>query len=181
MGALGGRGVLGLGQILDAVGLGLDQDDLAVGAHRAGHIEVERGFLSPTQIERGEVFLEALLVVFGEAAVGRRAGRQAVLGAIDVHVGLGVRIAPGVDDGHGGLRAALSGDVVGRGQVGRTVAPGRGVVLHRLEQGMSGAVGDDVGKAAGLAVGDQARANRDMIDIAGPLDRLGGRGERGRS
>ena len=84
----------------------MDQQDLAVRADRARHIEIERLLLGPASIRARRVGA-AVLVTDDQAAIGDGAGRQAKLAAIDLQIGLGVRIAKGVDD-----RDNLAGAVV---------------------------------------------------------------------
>src|SRR5207302_8685888 len=140
-----GRGLVDRGgQVRVAVVVRVDQEDLAVAADGRDHVEVERDLLRPTGVA-GWVGGAATLVDFAEAAVGGRARRQPVLGAVNGQVGLGVGVVVGVDDGDGlggGRRARES---VGAAEVGGTVA-GRSGRHVRVALG----VGDQLGVAASL-------------------------------
>src|SRR5205823_89074 len=111
MGAEVGGGVHRYAKVRVAVGVGFDEDDLAAGAHGAGHVEVERGLLGPAGALPGIGSLDAALVVLGEAAVRGRARRQAVGRPVNAEVPLGVVVAVGVDDRDDCRRDARAGHV----------------------------------------------------------------------
>src|SRR4029077_114824 len=86
-GAEPGRRVLGRVEAGVLVVGRLDQEDLAAGADGRGHLQIELGLERPALVVRWVAALRAGLVDLLEAAVGRGAGRQAVIGAIGAHVG----------------------------------------------------------------------------------------------
>ena len=88
---------------------------VAVRAQRGHCVEIERDLELPAGVDRRRVAGAAVLVVLGEAAVGRRARRQPELGAVGSQVGLGVWIVVRVDD-----RDGLAGPGILR-QVGKVV------------------------------------------------------------
>src|SRR5262249_50051031 len=81
-----------------------DEDDFAVRASGAGHIEVEGRLDRPIIAGRCVAWERGclpILVLDLEAAVRLGAGRQAELAAVYLEVALGVRVVEGVDDGDG--------------------------------------------------------------------------------
>ena len=80
---------------------GLDEEDLAIGAHGADHVEIDGSFDRPTGVRRSHrIRRQAIGVDHFEATVGRRAGRETELLAVDIHVRFGVRVVKAIDDGH---------------------------------------------------------------------------------
>lgn len=114
---VGGGGVLSLAEVVDTGRVGLDEQDVAGRAGGGDGVEVERGLHGPVGVLGREV-VPAVLVELGEAAVRRRAPGKAVGAAEDGQIGLGGRVAAGVDDGDRLARAAR-GQVVRRPEVVR--------------------------------------------------------------
>ncbi len=83
----------------------LHQQDLAVGAQRADHVDVERDLLLPRRVGR-RIVGSAGLVDLPEAAIRGGARRQAEMRAVGREVALGVRRVESVDDPDGPAGAA---------------------------------------------------------------------------
>src|SRR5712692_10198547 len=91
-----GVGVLGSvinggGQVREVVGVGFDQQDVAVGTDGAHHVQVERDLLGPIRTGPGRLGAAGLVHLF-EAAAGAGAGRQAEEVAVVGQVVLGLGI-----------------------------------------------------------------------------------------
>src|SRR5262249_51709696 len=121
----------------------LDEEDLALRADRRRHLDVERDLAGPALVGGRQRARLPRLVHLLEAAVGRRARRQAVLRAVDAEVLLGVRVVHRVDDRDGQARALRLIDLVGGDEIGRPEAARRGVrldqtLLRRAHAGVAG-------------------------------------------
>ena len=124
----GRRGVVGDEEAVVLVAVGLDEDELAGRAARARHVEVERCFHVPVIRRSGrrrQRARRARLVDLLEAAVRRGARGQAVLGAVDLEVRLGLRVVKRIYD-RNGPRTAGGGNLVGRLKVRRAEPGDRG-------------------------------------------------------
>ena len=87
------------------------EQDLAVGADGARHVEVERDLLGPSCVSP-RICRAPVLVHLAEAAVGRGARRQPELVSVHGEVALGVAIIVGIDDGDGLPGAPGGGELV---------------------------------------------------------------------
>ena len=105
--------VHGRTEVGEARRLGLDHHDLAVGAGGRDGVEIERLLLRPPDVVARQAGATGL-VDHAEAAVRRRTGRQAVLGAVDAQVALEVGVAVGVDDRDRPTAAAGAVEVIAR-------------------------------------------------------------------
>src|SRR4051812_16368978 len=168
LGAQGDGLVDRLAQVGHARRTRLDQQDLGVRGDGGDHVEVEGDLTGPAAVGGGQGGRGAGLGDLLEAAVGGRAGRQAVVAAVGGQVRGGVGVVVGVDDGDG-LAGAVGGGCVGQAvgvlEVARAVAGrarGGGVRLerlggHALQRGLllherGGATGDAQGVAGGVAL-----------------------------
>src|SRR5262249_17193072 len=133
-------------------GVALDEQDVAVKADGADHVDVQGLLTGPAAVGGGQGGGGAGLADLLEAAVGDRAGRQAVLGTVGGQVGGGVGVVVGVDDGHRQARSARRGQVVRAVQVGRAEAGGRGVRGHGVSELLRD-VGPPLGEAGDVAGG----------------------------
>ncbi len=100
----------------------LDQQDVAFGARRRDHVEVERDLTRPARVRFRIFFCFARLVDLFEAPARFRAFRHFVSFSIHFQVGVRVRIVERVDDHDRLARAAGFRHVVGGAQVSRREA-----------------------------------------------------------
>ncbi len=103
----------------------LDEQDVAQRADRRDHLDVEHDLACPAGIRGGQRARRPVLVDLAEAAVRRRAGRQAELAAVRGQVALRTGIVVGVDDRHRPAGAEARRDVVGAVDAGRPIAAHR--------------------------------------------------------
>jgi hypothetical protein len=116
------RRLHGRGEIGERVRVAFDKPDRAFRTHRTGHIEIERGFLCPTDILRRIASLHAVLIELLETAIRRRARRQAEVRTIDGEVGLRIVVAECVDYRDHGRGLAFLGDLVRITQIAGAVS-----------------------------------------------------------
>ena len=104
---------------------GLDEENLAGRANCGDHVQIERDLASPARI-RSRVAGAAGLIDLLEAAIRRRARRQAIVRPVDREIGFCVRIVVRVDDGdrQAGARRGSS-KIIGADQVRGAEAGGR--------------------------------------------------------
>ena len=104
--------------------VGLDEQDVAVGARGRDGLDVERDLHAPAgvAVRRGRA---PTLVDLAEASVGGRTGRQSPRRAVDGEIGLDVGVVERVDDPDRLPGAERGVQLVGRGDVGRPVSVGR--------------------------------------------------------
>ncbi len=84
---------------------GLDQQDVAVRADGADHVEIERDFLGPTTIGLGQAGRASILIYLGEAPTAT--DREPKGGPVRRKIGRSVRIIVRIDNGDG-LTASCS-------------------------------------------------------------------------
>jgi hypothetical protein len=99
------------GKVLGCGVVGLYEQDAGTRGGRRHHVQVERYLPRPVHVGF-RVVGPAPLVHLAEAAVGRGAGRKAVLGPVDAEVDLGGGVVEGVDDGDGLPGTTVGGEVV---------------------------------------------------------------------
>src|SRR4051794_1417998 len=148
----------------------LNEQDMTVRAHRAGHIEIERLFLRPARVHAGIIALYAVLVDLLETAVGGRAQRETVGRTVSGEIRFRIVVAVGVDDRDRGRRAAAC-DVVRRTKVRRSIAArSYGIGAEPAIPRRAASVRHDVRKAACGPQLVTVRADGDMIGVAGTFD-----------
>jgi hypothetical protein len=144
----------GRGQIREAIGGRLHQQDVAVWADGAHHVQVEGDFLRPVLVPQ-RIGGASVLSDLAEAAVRRCTGWQAKLRTIHAQVGLGIRVVVGIDERHDLATACCgseSSEIVGRLQVGGVITrgtPPTRALIHADRMTACGADEDtrtDVGK-----------------------------------
>ena len=165
-------------KVAEAGACRLNEQDVTVRAHRAGHIEIESLFLVPTRVDAGIIALHATLVDLLETAIGGRARGETVRRTVGGQIRFSVVVAVGVDDRDRGRRAA-AGDVVRRTKVRRSIAArSPGIGAESAIAGGAASVRHDVRKAACGAQLVAVRADGDMIGVASTFDlhRLSGSG-----
>ena len=133
--AHGRRSVHGEAKVVEEVAVRLNQEDVAPGAHRTHHVEIERDLLCPPHIGSG-IRGVAVLVDLPKATVRRGARRKPGRGPVRREVALGIGIVVRVDDRHSSPRPERRGSTHGavRGlEVGRPVGTtGKGVRCDAL-------------------------------------------------
>ena len=110
-------------QVTQAGAVGLDQQDVALRADRADHVEIERDLLRPSVVGC-RIARPAVLVDLAEAPVRGCARCEPEARAVHGKVALGVRVVHCIHDRHGLARACRQRRRVVRSlQIGRPVGP----------------------------------------------------------
>jgi len=120
---LRGRVIVGGAEVGKGVGRGLHQQDMAVRADRARHVEVERNLLSPAAIAT-RVVCPTGLVRLAETSVGTGATWQAKLRAVDGKIRLRIGIVECIHDRDGLAVAAGRRELVRGLQIDRVEPAG---------------------------------------------------------
>ena len=94
-------GVDGGRQVSETRRVRLYEQNRAVGAHGADHVQVQFDLLAPRPTINRKWARLTVLVDFPEAATRTGAGRKAEIGAIGTKIALCIWIVVGVNDGHG--------------------------------------------------------------------------------